>query len=51
MVIELSEERSAEPDISCGLRTHLSTQKRPRLGWVAGKFWSRVKKVEVPPAP
>jgi hypothetical protein len=37
MVIELSEESRAGPDGACGLRTHLSMQRRARLGWVVRK--------------
>ena len=34
IVSELSEERRVGPDVACGLRTHLSMQRRARLGWV-----------------
>lgn len=34
MVSELREERRAGPGVACGPRTHLSMQRRARLGWV-----------------
>lgn len=51
MVTELSEERRAGPGGAPGPRTHLSMQRRVRLGWVVRKSWNRVKMVEDPPAP